>query len=35
MKKQKKGMLGKYDREQEARFWMMMRMAGLGKKCLS
>jgi hypothetical protein len=34
MKTRKKGMLGKDDRELEARFWKMMRTAGPGKKCL-
>lgn len=34
MKAQKKGMLGEKDREQEAQFWVMMRKAGPGKRCL-
>jgi hypothetical protein len=35
MKTHKKGILGKDARELEAKFWMMMRSAGPGKKCLS
>jgi hypothetical protein len=35
MKTHKKKLLGKDARELEAKFWMMMRTAGPGKKCLS
>ena len=34
MKAQKRGTLGKYDREQEAKFWVMVKAAGPGKRCL-
>lgn len=34
MKAQKKNVVSKNARELEAKFWMMMRAAGPGKKCL-